>query len=363
MARQININDSISVHPNGATGTSNMTASSSYPSSNANTDSDSNTYARYSITRNQDGVTYFTFDVQGIPEGATISSITATVKVRINNTSYVTNTQCQLYSGSTAKGSNYTFANTSTSNIVTMTNTGDWTLSELDDLRLKIGGRGGGNNNQSRYIYMYGATVVITYTLSSMAYTVTATSSATGFSASPATQELMEGEDTEIRIDGDSLDNILVTDNGTDITSSLVQHAIESSSSANRDLGAYTLVSGSFNGSGASYFSGIVGNGVDASKTTSNYYSGGSGTITVFTYDMSFTDIPSNATITRVYCEVNGHAESTSNSNEYMCAQLISGSTNLSDELNFKSIGTSNSTQTLECETIPTIAQLAAMKL
>jgi len=71
---------------------------------------------------------------------------------------------------------------------------------------------------------------------------------------------------------------------------------------------------------------------------------------------MPFTNIPSNATITRVYCLVNGHAESTSNSSEYMCAQLISGSTDISEELNFKNVGTSNSTQTLEATTIPTIA-------
>lgn len=46
-----------------------------------------------------------------------------------------------------------------------------------------------------------------------------------------------------------------------------------------------------------------------------------------------------------------------------MCAQLISGSTDLTDELNFKNVGTSNSIQTLEATTLPTVAQLAAMKL
>jgi hypothetical protein len=107
----------------------------------------------------------------------------------------------------------------------------------------------------------------------------------------------------------------------------------------------------------------LVGKGVNNTKTTSSYYSSGNGTIAVFTYDMSFTDIPSNATITSVYCEVNGHAESTSNNNEYMCVRLISGNTNLTNELNFKSIGTSNSTQTLTCNTLPTVAQLASMKL
>ena len=60
---------------------------------------------------------------------------------------------------------------------------------------------------------------------------------------------------------------------------------------------------------------------------------------------------------------VNGHAESTSQSNEYMCARLISGSTNLSDELNFKSIGTSNSTQTVTANVTPTVAQLENLKV
>lgn len=77
---------------------------------------------------------------------------------------------------------------------------------------------------------------------------------------------------------------------------------------------------------------------------------------------MGFT-LPSNATVERVWCEVSGHAESTSNSSEYMCAMLISGSTELTDELNFKDVGTSNSVQTLEYETLPTAAQLASMKL
>jgi hypothetical protein len=78
---------------------------------------------------------------------------------------------------------------------------------------------------------------------------------------------------------------------------------------------------------------------------------------------MPITTIPNGATITRVYCQVNGHAESTSNENEYMCVQLISGSTEFTNELNFKSIGTSNSTQTLECNPLPTAAQLANIKL
>ena len=46
-----------------------------------------------------------------------------------------------------------------------------------------------------------------------------------------------------------------------------------------------------------------------------------------------------------------------------MCAQLISGSTDISNETNFKSIGTSNTTITLTATTLPTVAQLANLKL
>lgn len=128
-------------------------------------------------------------------------------------------------------------------------------------------------------------------------------------------------------------------------------------------LGTYALKSGGFNGSGASYFQGIVGHGVDASKTTSNYYSSGSGTKAVFTYQMHVT-VPAGATITACYVQVNGHAESTSNSNEYMCAQLFKANgTALTSQLNFKSVGTSNSTQTLTATTLPTASECAGLYL
>ena len=120
------------------------------------------------------------------------------------------------------------------------------------------------------------------------------------------------------------------TKNGVDITNDLVIHYVPGQTSTdNRVLGTYALVSGGFNGSGASYFQGLVGKGVDNTKTTSNYYSSSSSTIAVFTYDLSFT-IPSNAVVTNLYVIVNGHAESTSQSSEYMCAQLISGNTDIS---------------------------------
>ena len=195
-------------------------------------------------------------------------------------------------------------------------------------------------------------------------YTITSTSNVSNIIVNPASQEVFQGGEATVRLDGASVDNIVVTDNGTNVTNSLVRHDMPTGGNKSAVLGSYTLISGGFNGSGASYFSGLAGKGVDNTKTTTNYYSSGSGTIAVFTYDLVFDDIPSNATITELYVEVNGHAESTSNSNEYMCAALYLGtSTAISNELNFKSVGTSNSTQTITATTMPTAAQLSNLKL
>lgn len=362
MSKPVNINETLTFIPNGNTGTTNLTASSSYPSSNGNTSHTSSTYVQFT-TQTTAGYTYYTFPVSGIPSNATISSVSCIAKIRINNTNRVSNTNIQLYSGTTAKGTSQTFSSTDASNTVTL-NGGTWTISEVNNARLRFGGTRTSSNNNG-YIYFYGATLSVTYTLTGTAYTITATSSIDGITATPATQDVMSGENAEaIIIEGVSdLSDICVKDNNVDVTDQLVQHEYESSSTASTVLGTYTLVSGSFNGSGATYFQGLAGKGIDNTKTTSNYYSGGSGTIAVFTYNLSFNDIPSNATITRLYLEVNGHAESTSNNNEYMCVQLLNGSTAISSELNFKSIGTSNSTQTIEATTLPTVAQLNNLKV
>lgn len=208
---------------------------------------------------------------------------------------------------------------------------------------------------------MQGAEIEVNYTIPTPR-TVTTTLSGSGTIDPSGTQTMYDGDEYELIIEpANSSDTVTATKNGTAIT--LTQHQGGETTESNV-LGEYALVSGGFNGSGATYFQGIVGHGYNTSSTTtSNYYSSGSGTIAVFTYDVSFEGIPDNATIKNLYMMVNGHAESTSNSNEYMCARLISGSTNLSDELNFKSVGTSNSTQTVTANVTPTIAQLENLKV
>lgn len=292
----------------------------------------------------------FSFD---IPESATIDSVECTVKGHCESTSSSSEqADLQLYAGSTAKGSVSSFTSTS-AQVLTLT-TGTWTRDEIDSmvLRFTIGYYGGLVN---------GATITVTYSFNAVYYTVTSTLSGNGTIDPSGETSLLDGATYSIVITPtDTSEAVTATLNGTDITSDLVSHYAGGTLTTN--LGTYTLESGGFN-SGESYFEGIVGNGVDASQTTSNYYSSGSSTQAVFTYSLAFTNIPSNATIERVYCEVNGHAESSSNSNEYMCVQLKSGSTELSEQINFKNVSTSNTTITLEATSIPTVSQLSSMVL
>lgn len=342
----------------GNTGLTGMTISGSYPITNAYVDSsDTSNYARYSISTSTTGYVYLTYDTSHIPATATIQSVVAKARLRISNTSRVTNRVCQLYTGTTAKGSNTDFSSTISGGAVINLSTGtSWTRSELNDLRMRIGGTGS-SSTSSKYIYIYGTDITITYTAESR--TVTTTLSGSGTIDPSGTQTMYDGDEYDLTIEPtNASDTVTATKNGSDITSQLTYHPSGDTNLTNV-LGAYSLVSGGFNGSGASYFQGIVGHGHDTSTTTtSNYYSSSSGTNAVFHYDVSFESIPDDATIKSLYMMVNGHAESTSNASEYMCVQLKSGSTALSSQYNFKSAGTSNSTQTIQATTLPTVAQL-----
>ena len=153
------------IHPSGYEDLSNMTISSSYPITNSYTDTNSTSYTQFSLSTSVTGSVYYTFDVSTIPSGATISRITAKCKVRVSSTTRVTSTKCQLYTGTTAKGSNVTFASTSTSNVVTLDTGNSWTRSELNDLRMIIGGTSS-SSGSTKAIYVYGADVTINYSAS-----------------------------------------------------------------------------------------------------------------------------------------------------------------------------------------------------
>ena len=361
-----------------ATDTSNMTASSSYPSSNALTSHTSTTYAQYTLSRSTTGYTHYTFDVSDIPSGATITSITAQVKVRVNSTSYVTNTVCQLYANTTAKGSNYTFASTSSSNVVNMTNTGSWTLSEVQNLRLRIGGTGN-NSNNSKYIYMYGATVTINYSISGMQYTLTATSEVSGATITPVASQKLGGESETFTIDPGSMsiDDLTLTDNEVDVTSSIVGQQVGGPGSVSAVPGS-NVTTGHARSNGAFYQSSSTSsdawlryaighsaeNPYSTSNTSNTYTKDGTNDATTqgwMIYPFDFSEIPLNATITSVQVKCYGAIESTSQTASHADISLWTGNTQKGTTQKFTS--TSNSTITLSNVGTWTAAELQDAKL
>lgn len=344
---------------------SNATYVSVSNADNMYTNTDSTTYATLTSTRSSTTSYYVYirgFNLTSLPSDATVNSFS--VKIKGYETGISTNASYApcLVNGTSAISNTTASSNFgTTSNTITVPN-GALTWSNVTSYGTNFGVRvtvRRASSGTQGYVYVQGVEIEVNYTVPDPVV-ITSTLTGNGTIVPNGATNLNKGDTYTISITPtNASDPVSITNNGVNVTSELVPPGSEQE---DRVLGTYALVSGGFNGSGASYFQGLVGKGVDNTKTTSNYYSSGNGTIAVFTYDMSF-EIPAGATITRVWCEVNGHAESTSQSSEYMCAQLISGSTNLSSELNFKSIGTSNSTQTLEATTLPTIAQLAAMKL
>lgn len=348
---------------------SNESYSSAANTDNMFTNTDSTTYGTFTHTRASTNYTYYGyirgFNFNDVPSNVEVTSFT--VKIKASATGHTTSTSSSYYMGlinNTTQISNTSASGTLSTTVTTFTFANgslDWNtiVGYGSDFGIRIPLRRA-SSSTADVVSVYGAQIQVTY---ADPRTITTTLSGDGTIDPSGTQSMYDGDEYElVIIPANASDTVTATKNGSNITSSLIYHS-GGSGSEERVLGQYTLVSGSFSGSGASYFQGLVGKGHTNTTTTSNYYSSGSGTIAVFTYYVGFTDIPNNATITRVYALVNGHAESTSNSNEYMCAQLRSGSTQLSSQLNFKSVGTSNSTQTVQATTIPTVAQLEDMVL
>lgn len=341
-------------------------SNSSYLSvSNANNmydNTDSTTYG--TVTNSQTGTSSYYIYLRGfnfddIDDSWIINSFTIKLKAYESGVSTSSSYVPTLAHGTTTFSGNTTTAITTSASVHEFTCTQTWeTIKGYgDNFGIRINCRRASRNTTS-YMYIYGAEIEVTYTIP-IPRTVTTTLTGNGTIDPIGTNTYYDGDEFELIVTPtNESDPVSATRDGTAIT--LTYHNGGETTEQNV-LGTYELISGGFN-SGESWFQGIVGNGYDTNNTTtSNYYSSGSGTQAVFQYDVSFTGIPNNATITELYMMVNGHAESTSNSNEYMCVQLKSGDTELSEQLNFKSIGTSNSTQTVNATTLPTAAQLETL--
>ena len=213
--------------------------SSSYPITNAYTDSSSTTYCQVSWKTGSGAETYvyLKFDLSAIPNDATIKSVTAKAKGYVNttNSSRVTTRQMQLATGTTLKGSARTLS-TSTSE-QTFTDVGTWTRAELHDARIRYYVKRGTSNTSSTYqMRMYGATITVTYEWQETAYTITVNNSSSATVTANPTEVESGGTST---IKASTVSGITVTDNGVDITSQFVQRTDPAESYEVTNVGTY----------------------------------------------------------------------------------------------------------------------------
>ena len=376
MSRPINVNETLELYP-----TSINTSQSSYSTgsnnANAQTRTDSTTYSTIGLTtgsRASSWVTY-TFNITDdtIPAGATISSISCQIKARVSSTSYISTAVAQLYADETAKGGTASFRSTSSNpSPVTISNVGSWTLAELKTARIRFTAtRGTSNTSRSASMYIYGTDLDITYTISGIAYTVTATSVVSGYTATPATQELLGGSTAEIRIDGHSLDDINITDNDNDVKSLLVQHTNTSGdfsdsfipSSFDSTNSVYNTTAGD-SGNGI-YSTNYIDNGLTNHTSTTRcalYTVTGSGAVSKMYYNFDCSDIPSNAVITSVSCQFKGGSQGSSYYSSYI-AQLTTGTTLKGSSVSVTGSNSSPTTVTINGGSSWTRAELDNIKI
>lgn len=328
--------------------TSYVTTNSSYPMSNAYANTDSTTEARATHNRSQN-TTYYVylhnFNFNDIPSNAVVSSFTVKIKIAHSNLSTSSSYRMSLYNGSTSI-SNTTCASSWTTSAATYTfpnGSLNWeTLSGYgNNFRIRIPLRRS-SSSTSGYARIYGAEILVNYTVPTL-HTITASSSVTGVTATPATQSILEGDSATITFNCNDISNYVVTDNGVDVTSSCVRHSAASSNSISAVPGS-NVTTGHYRSGGAFYQSsstssdawlryaiGYSAESPYSTSNTSNTYSkdgtNDANTQSWMNYPFDFSDIPSNAIIDSVEVKCYGAIESTSQSSRHADVSLWSGST------------------------------------
>lgn len=232
MSRQVSYSDTLVVSPSGID-LSQSSYSTASGNTNAYSDTSSTTYARVNCSTGSRRTSYvtYTFNLSELPENATITSVACSAKASVTSTTYAATATLQLYAGTTAKGSTTSFRNT-TAKVYDLS-VGDWTAEELATARIRATAtRGTSSTSSTLAMYIYGAVLTVNYSVDKTEYTVTATSSANGITISPASQDVLEGNDATVTINGlSSLDEISITDNNESVLSNLVKREPEDAES------------------------------------------------------------------------------------------------------------------------------------
>lgn len=197
--------------------------------SNMYHNTDNTTYATLQNTRNSTSNTYHVyirgFNFSSVPSDAIVSSFTIKIKASESYMSTSSSYRPSLYNGTTAI-SNTTVTSSLSTSVTTLTFPIPSTLT-WDTIKgyganfgIRVPMRRS-STSYSSYVYVYGAEIEVTYTVP-VYHSVTITNS-TSATVTASDSNPLEG--TDVTIMSDTISGIMVTDNGTDVTSQFVHHS------------------------------------------------------------------------------------------------------------------------------------------
>ncbi len=253
------------------------------------------------------------FNFSDIPAGAIINSFTIKLK---GNYSGGYSQSMYLYDGtSTQMGSASSLSSSVSTQTFDVSASWDEIVSAGADFGIRINCRRSSRNTTS-YVYIYGAEIEVDYTLP-VYHDVTITNNSTIDVSPSGTQTLLEGETQVISLFTDTLNGIEVTDNGTDVTGSLVRQSAGAR--------AADLVPSAFDSTNSTVTDeDNACTGSDSSTYAEFFIGQRLNSYAIWAFDTSA--IPADAVINSVACEVTAYYNGTSSNVTTKEVQLYSGS-------------------------------------
>jgi hypothetical protein len=195
----------------------------------------------------------------------------------------------------------------------------------LNNAKIRLYALRGSSNTTTNYYYrFYGATLSVEYAVNGTAYEITTSSNVDGVTIQPATQDVIEGESGSVVVS--SITDVVITDNGTDVTSSFI--TANGTISAVPESQTHSGLDG-----GTSYASYAVGHSAENPNSSNGNMYAASGSTGYVDYAFDFSEIPSGATINSVEVKVYGKRENATTDSTHMAKiGLYSGSTLKSTE-------------------------------
>ena len=334
--------------------------------SNMYVNTSSTNYATIQNTRTSTTVYYIylhDFNLSDIPSNAVVNSYTVRLKAYESGASTSSTYRPVVTTNdNTSTSSYYGYASALSTSASVCEFTMDATWAELaaegNDLSIRVSNRRSSRNTTS-YVYIYGAEIEVDYIIPTPR-TITSSLNGNGTISPSGTITTYDGQEYELTITPtDVSEQVSITVDGVDQTSSLVAHGAGSTASFTaNDHTTSGIQSGS---SYAAYCIGYSAEDPSSSGTSSNMYASSSST-GYAEYSFDFSSIPSNAVIEDIVVNCYGHRESsTIDSTHVSSITLYQGSTAISEEVDFPS--TNNSIITVSPTDMPTRSELSNVTL